>query len=139
MHLSQSSQVKSFHYQIPNTFHIRENVDCVIAGYGSSHTLGKNTLQLRSGATKLISNNECGSLMSVFLPRNTVCTKNNGTAPCGGDSGGPLFCGKHLVGVVSHGPVCHQNDMPSVYAFTPRYKKWIQRVESSYKTLEGSS
>lgn len=74
--------------------------------------------------------------MSVILAKNTVCTKNTGSTPCGGDSGGPLICNRLLVGVVSHGPVCHSLNMPSVYAFTPRYKRWIGHAESSHEKLK---
>ncbi|KAL5283331.1 hypothetical protein ACFFRR_005921 [Megaselia abdita] len=135
IHLKRSAEVLSFRYHIPEIFDILPNLECEIAGYGSKHTLRTNSLILYSGKTRLISNDECASSMSVLLARDTICTKNRGTAPCGGDSGGPLFCGGYLVGVVSHGPVCHMIEMPSVYAFTPRYKKWIGRATTSYKGL----
>lgn len=137
--MSKDSTLQSFVVSIPDKFDIEPNLECDIAGYGSNQTLGANTELLYTGKTKLISNEECASSMSVKLAKNTVCTKNEGTTPCGGDSGGPLICQKtNLIGVVSHGPTCQQKGSPSVYAFTPKYSKWIKKVMDSYSLLAKS-
>lgn len=69
----------------------------------------------------------------MLAPFGTVCTKNDGVNPCGGDSGGPLICSGHLFGIVSHGPQCQLLGMATVYTSLLSYLNWINEVLLIYK------
>lgn len=140
IHLRKNTGVTEFRIKIPDPgFNVAKNLQCQISGYGATRNLGLSSLTLKAGYTGIISKEECASMMSVLLSNSSICSKNRGTAPCGGDSGGPLICSENLLGVISHGPACDKKGLPSVYSFTPLYKEWIRKVASSYKALKKSS
>lgn len=54
-----------------------------------------------------------------------------------GDSGGPLLCRSNFEqwfvgGIVSWGIKCAHPHLPGVYAYVPRYVKWIQEIMDKY-------
>ena len=47
-----------------------------------------------------------------------------------GDSGGPLICGNHFVGIIEKGPVeCDRGKCPTTFVHLKHYKKWIDNLE----------
>lgn len=107
-----------------------KSLECTVIGYGSNSSFTQSMLRLYQGQTNLISHEECldniGHIM--LAPFGTICTKNEGTNPCEGDSGGPLICSGKVIGVVSHGPQCQLYDMVTVYTNLLEYANWISEV-----------
>ncbi|KAL5283332.1 hypothetical protein ACFFRR_005922 [Megaselia abdita] len=103
---------------------------CIVIGYGSQSYFTKSTLKLYQGHTSLISKEECLDNIGYIMlpPFGICCTKNEGTNPCSGDSGGPLICSGKVIGIVSHGPLCHLYGMATVYTNLLEYDNWINDV-----------
>jgi secreted trypsin-like serine protease len=65
----------------------------------------------------------------IFLPPGTICASDTDKDSCQGDSGGPLIAGegadRRLIGVVSNGIGCADEDFPGIYTDVSRYLDWI--------------
>ncbi|CAG9828773.1 unnamed protein product [Diabrotica balteata] len=78
------------------------------------------------------------------LKPGTKCTvigwgKKEDTGQMFGDSGGPLLCHENgdtetwfVGGIVSWGIKCAHPHLPGVYAYVPKYKKWIEQQIAKY-------
>lgn len=64
------------------------------------------------------------------LENRVVCTLDPDAKKdvCSGDSGGPLICSGHQVGVVSFGMGCARPDSPNVWTRVDQYIGWINSI-----------
>ncbi|KAG5895472.1 hypothetical protein JTB14_011173 [Gonioctena quinquepunctata] len=69
--------------------------------------------------------------------------KEGGKDACQGDSGGPLLCHDvesgdpdtwYVGGIVSWGIKCAHPHLPGVYAYVPKYIRWIDQQMKRYST-----
>lgn len=67
------------------------------------------------------------------LPENTICASDKGKDSCQGDSGGPLQHQGQLIGIVSNGFGCAEEEYPGVYTSVSAYRAWIGSYVSSFK------
>lgn len=97
-----------------------EGTVCEVAGWGLTRNANKPS-------DKLMEANE------GKITKNVICTNQNGTETCKGDSGGPLICNRMLRGVVSFGArVCGITESPTVFTdLNSKIVCWI------YKHLSG--
>ena len=58
-----------------------------------------------------------------------------GKDACQGDSGCPLACGSHLVGIVSWGVVCVKSDYPGVYSNVATLRSFVTENTGVNKML----
>lgn len=73
----------------------------------------------------VISNKDCGKLVSN-ADKSILCTSGEeNTGPCSGDSGGPLVYNEELIGVVSFGIAFCPVGYPSGFARVTYFKDWI--------------
>jgi secreted trypsin-like serine protease len=103
-----------------------------VSGWGSTSSClpgqsycGPTTDTLRAATVQVISDTNCGSVLSYgtnFDPATMVCAgyPSGGVDSCQGDSGGPLEAaleggGYRLVGITSWGNGCAQPNLPGVY------------------------
>jgi len=115
---------------------------CYVSGWGqTSGTQRGGSLKLKRAKFRLLRNSMCIDFWSNEIPRsqaisligdNEVCSQSTKSSPCFGDSGGPLTCGKYLVGVVSWGSPTCKLGVPAVYSRVSSYRTWI---EQKLKTL----
>jgi secreted trypsin-like serine protease len=87
---------------------------------------------LRETTVKIKDYNQCYFAYAsngIYLPPGTICAADVNTDACQGDSGGPLVIGQGtksvLVGVVSNGIGCADEDFPGVYTDVSKYLNWI--------------
>ncbi|OCT61948.1 serine protease 33 [Xenopus laevis] len=105
--------------------------NCWVTGWGAMEFNNSKSLSstLREAAVRLLSDNQCNSLVKVKV-NDTICTMDTSgeKRPCQNDTGGPLVCSAnnvwYLVGVVSNDN-CGDKSIPSVYTYVPAYRDWI--------------
>jgi len=110
--------------------------DCYTTGWGRLTASGALPVMLNEAATDIISVAECQQMWSssqVTDSQLCIMDKTNGaTAPCNGDSGGPVVCQAswaspwELVGIVSYGRTGCLTTVATVSARVTTYRDWIQ-------------
>ncbi|XP_026201642.1 duodenase-1-like [Anabas testudineus] len=118
--------------QLPKSgMNIKENQQCLVAGWGMTKTLGHVENDLRMVDVSVIDLDVC-KYKWPGLPANVICAGGYGTNKgfCQGDSGGPLVCNGRAVGVVSFNNYmkCDYPDVPNVYTDVSRYLHWINSI-----------
>ncbi|KAF7638948.1 Serine proteinase [Meloidogyne graminicola] len=113
----------------------KNNVMCVVTGWGRLKEGGERSLTLREIHVPIISTITCNDFRHYsgrMHPTSMICAGfNNGQIDaCQGDSGGPLQCQNtkgvwELQGLVSWGIGCAQPKFPGVYAKIFVMKTWI--------------
>ena len=107
----------------------------------------RNPPELQALSLTAIGGDSCTSLdeFSSFDSDDIICAKSKwaGGDACAGDSGGPVTgqSGRTriLVGLVSAGIGCAQNDLPAVYMDVSRYSQWIAEARKELlSTTKGS-
>uniref|UniRef100_A0A3Q1JU84 Peptidase S1 domain-containing protein n=2 Tax=Anabas testudineus TaxID=64144 RepID=A0A3Q1JU84_ANATE len=110
---------------------IKENQQCLVAGWGMTKTYGHIENDLRMVDVSVINLDVCKYHWSG-LPANVICAGGYGTNKgfCQGDSGGPLVCNGRAVGVVSfnYKMRCDYPDAPNVYTDVSKYLDWINNI-----------
>ncbi|XP_075975885.1 trypsin, alkaline A-like [Anticarsia gemmatalis] len=99
------------------------------AGWGITET-GRPSEQLRHVQVWTISQANCRQRYgSSRITDNMLCSgvlDVGGRDQCSGDSGGPLFHNRVVVGICSWGSGCGEARFPGVNVRVPRFTTWIQ-------------
>merc|ERR1712183_57777 len=108
-----------------------ENKNAVVSGWGTLSSGGSRPSKLQEVTVKTMSNFQCRNTAygSSQITEAMICASNPGKDSCQGDSGGPLVVEESssfkLVGVVSWGYGCAQDNAPGVYARVTQQLGWI--------------
>lgn len=109
---------------------ITELKDCYLSGWATTGENGVSTPsdELVLSYLNILSPQQCeinykGELYPGF---NCAGTLGNESEPCGGDDGGPIVCGKFLIGVLATGYKCNNIKKPSLYTDVSYYLDWIR-------------
>jgi len=110
--------------------------DCYTTGWGRLTAGGTLPVMLHQAATDIITVEECQQMWSsIQVTDSQLCfidKANEATAPCNGDSGGPVVCQAswaspwELVGIVSYGRTGCLTTVATVSARVTTYRDWIQ-------------
>ncbi|XP_014856126.1 PREDICTED: granzyme A-like [Poecilia mexicana] len=112
---------------------------CLVAGWGAtSKTSNVLSNVLMSAKVTVIDRKKCNSAEHYnnepYITKDMICAgpngKRNDADTCKGDSGGPIFCNRVLVGVTSFGgsdtEPCGSVKRPGVYTFLSKvHLNWI--------------
>jgi secreted trypsin-like serine protease len=115
-----------------------------VVGYGvtSPNKDSPESPILRQAKIKMVRTTKCQSRLSPLeklpeysdvegrpyvLPDQHLCAWKRDTGSCLGDSGGPLLSGGILVGIVSTGVSCADDNFPSVFVRVSGMKSFIQQ------------
>ncbi|KAM9810518.1 mast cell protease 4-like [Neosynchiropus ocellatus] len=111
----------------------RAGQTCMVAGWGrTGYNEKKTSDMLMSANVKVIDRQTCNSKDNYnkcpYITDDMICAGCDGETQCGvwkGDSGGPLFCGNVLVGVISY----RLENLPSVFMYLSEDRvQWIRKV-----------
>ncbi|XP_077318862.1 granzyme A-like [Lithobates pipiens] len=110
-----------------------EGTVCEVAGWGVTKNSNKPSDKLMEANVTIMDKTDCYNYWGDVITKNFICTNQNGTETCKGDSGGPLICNGVLRGVVSFGArVCGILGSPAVFTdLNSEIVCWI------YKQLSG--
>lgn len=108
-----------------------------VSGWGTTN-YGSNSIpdQLQYIDVNIIGTKECRSSSYQYgreIKPGMICASAVGKDACQMEAGSPLVSGDLLVGVVSWGHSCVQNDYPSVYADVAVLGFWIKIAADSYQ------
>jgi secreted trypsin-like serine protease len=106
------------------------NTPTKVAGWGNISTTDTvYSDELNEALVPIIDNDTCNSTSSYDgkITNNMICAgyMQSTRDSCQGDSGGPLIVDNTLVGIVSWGNGCAQENYPGVYTKVQNYIKWI--------------
>lgn len=113
--------------------------DVVVTGWGKIVQGGPSSAELREVTVKVVSKATCTADKQSYEPYVTdtmICAglAEGGKDSCNGDSGGPMVLDRNgskiLVGVVSWGQGCAQQQWYGVYTRVGSYRPWISKVMS---------
>lgn len=120
---------------------------CVTAGWGiQEYGSARSLSHLYAVELPLFSSKQCHEMyqemqdpikFQIYFDVDTaVCTMfpGGGQDVCSGDSGGPLICNGHQVGVVSMGQKCAEDGVPNIWTRVDRYYSWIRSVMRATKS-----
>jgi len=111
-----------------------------VIGYGAQYYGAKSYAEaLQRTSVFYLPNADCNAIYEdLFNPSDMICAAARGKDACQGDSGGPLVWSSSdgdspsdediLVGVVSWGKECADEDWPGVYARVSSNYDWIYQV-----------
>jgi len=111
-----------------------EGVDAIVSGWGTTSSGGWQPDKLMEVGVKTMSNAQCTASNTAYTPgqitERMICASNPGKDSCQGDSGGPLITksgvSNYLIGVVSWGNGCAEENAPGVYSRVTNQLAWIQ-------------
>ncbi|XP_037881612.1 trypsin alpha-like [Glossina fuscipes] len=109
----------------------------VVSGWGLTNE-NATTLSnyLMMAKVSIVTPSECQKAYGeIKITKNMICAVDPNKDSCSGDSGGPLFFGNELIGIVSFGIGCARSDYPGVYTSVSGFNLWIKRKISE---LDGS-
>lgn len=112
-----------------------------VAGWGNMSTSGSDFPEnLMEVLVPIVNHEECNTLYGGSITPNMICAGyvSGGKDSCQGDSGGPLIVNDKLVGIVSWGIGCAQENYPGVYTKVQKYGDWINNSKS-YKVILSKS
>jgi len=112
-----------------------DNVNAVVSGWGTLQSGGSQPNLLQDDTVQTMTNAQCRATgySSSQITNQMICASNPGKDSCQGDSGGPLVTpdattGAYtLIGVVSWGAGCAQNNYPGVYSRVEAQLSWIEQ------------
>jgi len=114
-----------------------EGQEAIVSGWGTTSSGGSQPDTLQEVGVVTMSNRQCASPPNVYpasqITDAMICAAAKGKDSCQGDSGGPLVTnmgptsGKsyYLIGVVSWGKGCAEENAPGVYARVTQELDWI--------------
>ena len=112
-------------------------------GWGVTET-GRLRAILGEGQEALQKSEFCKKVSRDIDVNKIICTYTKGQDSCQGDSGGPLFSGTGkaaiLVGIVSFGQGCAEEDTPGIYTRVGRYLSWMdaaRKVQVPVTVMKG--
>lgn len=109
-----------------------------IAGWGNmSITSEDYPTNLMEVLVPIVDFDTCNSLYDGGVTSNMICAGylDGGKDSCQGDSGGPLTVDKTLVGIISWGEGCAQENYPGVYTKVQNYDDWIKQAQAYTQIL----
>ncbi|KAG9414422.1 hypothetical protein AC1031_022044 [Aphanomyces cochlioides] len=118
-------------------------VDTWVRGWGTTSDGGSQSTVLKELKVKTWSNANAAKALSPYTVDSTMVAAGGlkGQDACQGDSGGPLTiedsAGVRLVGAVSWGIGCGQDNKPGVYARLSTARSFIERYTKASKTSVG--
>ncbi|XP_017069318.1 trypsin iota [Drosophila eugracilis] len=90
---------------------------------------------LQKAQLQIIDRGECASQKFGygydFVGEETICAASSDADACTGDSGGPLVANSQLVGIVSWGYRCADDNYPGVYADVAILRPWIVKAANA--------
>ncbi|EDW47400.1 GM21283 [Drosophila sechellia] len=105
-----------------------------VTGWGHTDN-GALADSLQKAQLQIIERGECASQKfgygSDFVGEETICAASTYADACTGDSGGPLVASSQLVGIVSWGYRCADDNYPSVYADVAILRPWIVKAANA--------
>ncbi|QQP54725.1 Trypsin-1 [Caligus rogercresseyi] len=102
------------------------NEDVVVSGWGTQWEGGFYSDELlRSVSLLLVSDVYCEDYYPGMIDETMICASDFLEGPCHLDTGGPLFQGNTLVGIVSWRSVCGPTRYPGVYGKVTKFLDWI--------------
>ncbi|KAI4872366.1 hypothetical protein NFI96_025443 [Prochilodus magdalenae] len=113
---------------------IREKTKCEVSGWGATSVEAPvQSDTLWEVEVEVVSRDLCNCYYNnnPNITEDMLCAGNKGQAKdaCWGDSGGPLMCKKHLVGLVSGGNGCGDPKKPGVYTLLSKtHLLWIKDI-----------
>jgi len=110
---------------------LASNTQTKVAGWGNMSTTSNVFPQnLREALVPIVDTGICNAANSYngSITSNMLCAgyMESTRDSCQGDSGGPLVVAKTLVGIVSWGNGCAQDNFPGVYVKVQNYETWIK-------------
>ncbi|CAG9796395.1 unnamed protein product [Diatraea saccharalis] len=112
-------------------YNLGDNQEVWAAGWGRLYYAGPSSEQLRHVQVWTINQAVCRARYAerqITITDNMLCSgwlEVGGRDQCNGDSGGPLYHNRVVVGVSSFGYGCAQARWPGVNARVSRYTQWI--------------
>ncbi|XP_075068595.1 mast cell protease 1A-like isoform X2 [Mixophyes fleayi] len=113
---------------------VKPGSNCSVAGWGELNEYNNNLSPvLREVNLIVVSKQKCSEHYKKIDVTGFICAGDpqQEKYSSNGDSGGPLFCGKHLCGIV-HGGSKDDNSIKLFTKVSP-YVKWIQKEMSKAK------
>jgi len=106
------------------------NYNCSVAGWGTLSYNGVPSSTLQRVDVLIISTAQCNSTYGGLIGPTMICAGHleGGKDSCQGDSGGGLYCGNLLTGVVSFGYECALPGIPGVYTNVASYDNFINQA-----------
>ncbi|XP_017038803.1 trypsin iota [Drosophila ficusphila] len=105
-----------------------------VTGWGNTDN-GALAETLQKAQLQIIDRAECASLKygygADFVGEETICAATTDADACTGDSGGPLVANSQLVGIVSWGYECANENYPGVYADVAILRSWIVKAANA--------
>lgn len=100
----------------------------IVAGWGFTGPNGPSANQLQRLNVEILTHQNCLSRVgsTSWMDVNKICIlTRQGQGSCSGDSGGPLFIGRTVIGVVSWGFVPCGSTRPDVLERAFSHRSWI--------------
>ena len=115
------------------THSLEEDTRTMLAGWGNMNSNGTNYPDdLQEAVLPIVDYDTCNSETSYdgTLTTNMFCAgfMDGRRDGCQGDSGGPLIVNDTVVGVVSWGSGCAEENFPGVYTKVQNYEAWIKKT-----------
>ncbi|XP_075131155.1 granzyme C-like [Leptodactylus fuscus] len=113
---------------------VKPGSDCTVAGWGVFNTYNdKSSPLLRKVDLKVVSTETCSKAYPDINVKNFICAgeEKEGKRTGEGDSGGPLFCGAYLSGIVLGGRT--NRKPPSLFTKVSTYESWIKSAMKNGK------
>ncbi|XP_044514616.1 serine protease 57-like [Gracilinanus agilis] len=105
---------------------------CLVSGWGSLSDFGHPSPGLMEADVSVLDRMTCNSSWKGQISSKMLCAigeKWKRIGFCTADSGGPLICGKQVLGIVSFsGTWCGDPRTPDVYTLVSAFITWIQSV-----------
>ncbi|XP_039760323.1 trypsin, alkaline C-like, partial [Pararge aegeria] len=117
---------------IPNSV-IPDNTRVVLAGWGRISAAGPISHIIRDVTVYTINNRLCAERYSklgwpIIVTSNMICSgilDVGGQDACHGDSGGPMYLGNVVIGIISGGYSCANCTFPGISTSVASYTDWI--------------
>ncbi|KAF2367647.1 Serine proteases trypsin domain [Trinorchestia longiramus] len=117
----------------------------VVIGWGKTDDRGTVSTQLQKTTVDLMTPAECrrqSSYDSSEINNKIICASSPGRDSCQGDSGGPLMVSNNniieVIGIVSWGIGCAEQQYPGVYTKIYSYRTWIKAMTRSGTKCEAN-
>ncbi|XP_037680012.1 serine protease 57-like isoform X2 [Choloepus didactylus] len=115
---------------------LRPGLQCRVMGWGDITGHSTPPAALMEATVVIEPRAACNTSWRGALTQDMLCASartGGRRGVCGGDSGGPLFCGQRLHGVVSFSStLCGDPRFPDVYTRVSTYVSWIRDVLQHY-------
>ncbi|CAG4988562.1 unnamed protein product [Colias eurytheme] len=111
---------------------VPDNYPVVHAGWGRNSTAGPSSFILQDVTVYTVSRQECARryahITPISITRNMICAgvlDVGGRDVCNWNTGGPMYIGDILVGIMSFGNNCNDSYYPRISTSVPAYSDWI--------------